>query len=202
MPSRESLWVKLPGCLAAPPRASVSRSQTEVSRMKGCSRLNSVAAPSSQRLVQDLLKTRLIRSSHVNAQPNIVLVMTLSTVTVGAETLWIDVSVVNPRCHHYIQGYRSNEVPDAAAKAMETSKRSHYSAVKDSLPLPPASVTPFVLETSGRLRPSALAFIQRVSGAHTYLMFQLLKEITFICAIYFGRMLETKFELMRANPHK
>ena len=85
---------------------------------------------------------------------------------------------------------------------METSKRSHYSAVKDSLPLPPASVTPFVLETSGRLRPSALAFIQRVSSAHTYLMFQLLKEITFICAIYSGRMLETKFEWMKANPHK
>ena len=123
---------------------------------------------------------------------------TTALVAPKRETLWIEVSVVDPRCHHYIQGYRSYEVPDAAAEAMETSKRSHHSAVRDPVPLPPASVIPFVLETSERLRPSALGFIQRVSGAHTYLMFQLLKEITFIC----GRMLETKFELMRANPHK
>ena len=88
---------------------------------------------------------------------------------VGPETLWIDVSVVDPGCQHYIQRYRSNEVPDAAAKAMEASKRNHYGTVKDPLPLPPASVITFVLETSGRLGPSALGFIQRISGAHTYL---------------------------------
>ena len=76
------------------------------------------------------------------------------SVIVGAETLWIDVSVVDPGCHHYIERYRSNEVPDAAAKAMETTKRNHYSAVKDPLALPPASIIPFVLETSGRLGPS------------------------------------------------
>ena len=61
---------------------------------------------------------------------------------------------------------------------------------------------PFVLETSGRLGPSALGFIQRISGAHTYLRSQLLKEITFICAIYSGRMLEATREWMRVNPHK
>ena len=89
------------------------------------------------------------------------------TVIVGAETLWIDVSVVDPGCHHYIEWYRSNEVLDATAKAMETTKRNHYSAVKDPLPFPPVSIIPFVLETSGRLGPSALGFIQRISGAHT-----------------------------------
>ena len=115
---------------------------------------------------------------------------------VGVDMLWIDVSVVDPGCDHYIQRYRSNEVPDAAAKAMETSKRSHYSAVKDSLPLPflPASIISFVLETSGRLGPSALGFIQRINGADTYLKSQ--------CAVYFGRMLEATRERMRANPHK
>ena len=117
------------------------------------------------------------------------------SVNVGADTLWIDVAVVDPGCQHYIQRYRSNEVPDAAAKAMETSKRNHYSTVKDPLPLPPASVIPFVLETSGRLGPAALGFIQRVSGTHTYLKSQLSKEINFICAIYSGRMIRT-------NPHK
>ena len=124
------------------------------------------------------------------------------SVIVGAETLWIDVAVVDPGCQHYIQRYRSNEVPDAAAKAMETSKRNHYSTVKDPLPLPPASVIPFVLETSGRLGPAALSFIQRISGTHTYLKSQFLKEINFICAIYSGRMLEATREWMRANPHK
>ena len=64
------------------------------------------------------------------------------SIIIGAETLWIDVSVVDPGCHHYIQQYLSNEVPDAAAKAMKTSKRSYYSTVKDPLPLPPASVIP------------------------------------------------------------
>ena len=126
----------------------------------------------------------------------------LQRVIVGAETLWIDVSVVDPGCHHYIERYRSNEVPDAAAKAMETTKRNDYSTVKDPLPLPPASIIPFVLETSGRLGPSALGFIQRISGAHTYLRSQFFKEINFICAIYSGRMLEATREWMRANPHK
>ena len=51
-------------------------------------------------------------------------------VIVGAETLWIDVSLVDPGCHQYIEWYRSNEVPDAAAKAMETTMRNHYSAKK------------------------------------------------------------------------
>ena len=67
--------------------------------------------------------------------------------------------------------------------------------VKDPLPLPPASVIPLVLETSGRLGPSALGFIQRISGSHTYLRSQLLTEITFICAIYSGRVLEATREL-------
>ena len=96
----------------------------------------------------------------------------------------------------------TQEVPDAAAKAMETAKRNHYSAVKDPLQLPPASIIPFVLETSGRLGPSALGFIQRISGAHTYLRSQFFKEINFICAIYSGRMLEATREWMRANPDK
>ena len=52
------------------------------------------------------------------------------------ETLWTDISVVDPGCHHYIQRYLSNEVPDTTA-------------IKD--PLPPVSIIPFVLETSGRL---------------------------------------------------
>ena len=39
--------VKLPGCSAAPPPGSVSRSPTEVSRMKGCSPLNNFAVPSA-----------------------------------------------------------------------------------------------------------------------------------------------------------
>ena len=119
---------------------------------------------------------------------------------VGVDMLWIDVSVVDPGCDHYIQRYRSNEVPDAAAKAMETLKRSHYSPVKDLLPLPlplppaPASIISFVLETSGRLGPSALGFIQRISDTHTYLKSQ--------CAVSSGRMLEATRERMRANPHK
>ena len=124
------------------------------------------------------------------------------SVTIGPETLWVDVSVVDPGSRNYIERYRSNEVPDAAAKAMETSKRNHYGAVTDPLPLPPASVIPFVLETSGRLGPSALGFIQRISGTHTFLRTQLLNEIQFICAIYTGSMLEATREWMRANPHK
>ena len=83
--------------------------------------------------------------------------------------------VVNTECHHYIQRYRPNEAPDAAAKAMETTKRDHYSAVKDPpplpLPLPPASII-LMLETSGRLGSSAVGFVQRISGAHTYLRSQ------------------------------
>ena len=109
---------------------------------------------------------------------------------------------MDPGCHHYIERYRSNEVPDAAAKTMESTKRNHYGAVKDPLPLPSASIIPFVLETSERLGPSALEFIQRISGTHTYLRSQFSKEINFICAINSPRMLEATQEWMRANPHK
>ena len=65
------------------------------------------------------------------------------------------------------------------------SKTPSHSHLSHSLPLP------FVLEIPGRLGPSALGFIQRISGAHTYFMSQFLKEINFICAIYSGLMLET-----------
>ena len=71
------------------------------------------------------------------------------SVTIGPEAPWVDVSVVDPGSKNYIDRYRSNEVPDSAAKAMETYKRNHYGAVTDLFPLPPASVIPFVLETSG-----------------------------------------------------
>ena len=71
-------------------------------------------------------------------------ITSLLSVIVGAETLWIDVSVVDPGCHRYIGRYRSNEVPDAVAKAMETTKRIHHSVFKDPLPfplpLPPPSI--------------------------------------------------------------
>ena len=73
---------------------------------------------------------------------------------------------MNPGCHHSIERYCSNEVADAVAKAMETTKRNYYSAVKDPLLLSRSSIILLVLETSGRLRPSALGFIQRIS-AHT-----------------------------------
>ena len=144
--------------------------------MRGCSRLNSFVAPSGRSSVQGLLRIHLTRSSHTNVTLSLALATThftdataisthrfacAATMRSSGITLWIDVSVVDPGCHHYIERYRSNEVPDAAAKAMETTKRNHYSAVKDPLPLPPASIIPFVLETSGRLGPSALADQQR-----------------------------------------
>ena len=72
------------------------------------------------------------------------------------------------RIMRYIQRYHSIEVPDAAAKAIETSKRNHYGTVKDPLPLPPASVIPFVLETSGR---QARAFRPRVHPAYQRLLY-------------------------------
>ena len=148
--------------------------------MRGCTRLNSFAAPSGRSSVQGLLRIRLTRSSHANVMLSTALATTpftdataISThrfvcaskkclslsdravhleayagitavkdlvapmrviadilVIVGAETLWIDVSVVDLGCHQYIEWYRSIEVLDAAAKAMETTKRNHYSAKK------------------------------------------------------------------------
>ena len=57
---------KLHGCLAASHPGPALLTRTEVSRMRGCSRLNSFAAPSGRSSVQGLLRIRLTRSSHAN----------------------------------------------------------------------------------------------------------------------------------------
>ena len=167
--------------------------------MRGCSRLNSSAAPSGQSSVPDQLRIRLAPSSHANVVPRddpfhgchchvkasfrmrrrneiqralkddtkkcldlldqVVHLEAYAGTTAGtdlvapkrvtadisvivsAETLWIDVSVVDPGCHHYIQRYHSSDVPDAAAQAMETTKWNHNSAVKDPSHLRPSSLS-------------------------------------------------------------
>ena len=80
---------------------------------------------------------------------------------------------------------------------MEAHKVAHYKT--DVMPhvLPDGAVIPFVVEASGRLAPSALGFLQRLCGTHTYLRSRFITDISMICAISLGKSLEATRERFR-----
>ena len=63
--------------------------------------------------------------------------------------------------------------------------------------LPDGAVIPSVVEESGRLRPSALGFLQRVCGTRTYLKGRFISDISMIYAVSLGKSLEATRERFR-----
>jgi Reverse transcriptase (RNA-dependent DNA polymerase) len=109
----------------------------------------------------------------------------------GADTLCIDIAVVDPAAATYMQTPTSSHLyRDGAASKYEREKRQHYSRVSVPSPLPPRSVIPFILEATGRLGPSALLFLHTLCGTQTFLRSRFLSDVNLICARTAGRMLK------------
>jgi hypothetical protein len=112
-------------------------------------------------------------------------------VTLGARTFYIDVSTIDPGCetclHHPIN---SATTQDASARSRETHKRKHYARVITPAPLPAESIIPFVIESSGRLGPSALSFLFTICGTQTFLRSKFISAISTLCARYIGKTLK------------
>ena len=96
--------------------------------------------------------------------------------------LIIDVAVVDPGDDKYTKHPPSSHRNlDSAAQAEEARKRAHYARI---VPAPtPTTIIPFVLEATGRLGPSALAFLNKICRTHTYHRSQFLNDISMLFAI-------------------
>ena len=109
----------------------------------------------------------------------------------GADTLYIDIAIVDPAASAYRQTPVSSHIHrDGAASKYEREKRQHYSRVNTPAPLPARSVIPFVIEATGRLGPSALLFLHTLCGTQTFLRSRFLSDVNLICARTAGRMLK------------
>ena len=107
----------------------------------------------------------------------------------GADTLYIDIAIVDPAASEYQKAPTlSHLTRDGAASKYERTKRQHYSRVTIPAPLLPRSVIPFIIEATGRLGPSALLFLRSLCGTQTFSRSKFLSEVNLICARTAGRM--------------
>jgi hypothetical protein len=98
------------------------------------------------------------------------------TLAMGTETLLIDVAVVSPGGSAYLQ-YPISINQDGASKHKEQSKRWHYGKIAAPHTPAPNSVIPFVLESSGRLGPTAHGFLFRILPTQTFLRTSFLNDV-------------------------
>ena len=109
----------------------------------------------------------------------------------GADTLYIDIAIVDPAAFKYRQSPTFSHVTrDGAASMYEREKRQHYSRVNTPTALPARSIIPFVIEASGRLGPSALLFLHTLCGTQTFLRSRFLSDLNLMCARTAGKMLK------------
>ena len=103
--------------------------------------------------------------------------------------LIIDVAVVDPGADKYTKHpTSSHRNPDSATQAEEATKWAYYARI---VPAPTrATIIPFALEATGRLGPSALAFLKKICRTHTYHRSQFLNDISMLFAISAGNMLK------------
>lgn len=111
--------------------------------------------------------------------------------TIGPITYVIDVSTVDPgnaSSLGLLPSSASNQ--DAAALQRERIKHRHYRRVATPAALNPASVIPFVIETSGRLGPQAIAFLSTVCSSQKFLRSRFLNNVVMCIAKQNGKMLK------------
>jgi hypothetical protein len=111
----------------------------------------------------------------------------------------IDLMIVEPSCDHYCENKpgrnipRSCEVVNAAAVIGEKFKTNHYGKVRIINGVPGRinlnNFVPFVIESSGRLGPKALEFLTLICGTETYKRSKFIKDISLICARFYGSVL-------------
>ena len=111
--------------------------------------------------------------------------------TIGPITYVIDVSTVDPGNTSSLSlnpSSASNQ--DAAAIQREKIKHRHYRRVVTPAALDPACVIPFVIETSGRLGPQAIAFLSTVCSSQKFLRSRFLNNVVMCVAKQNGKMLK------------
>ena len=118
--------------------------------------------------------------------------------SIGAVTYVIDVSTIDPGNLSSLALNPSSAVQqDAASRSREAIKRRHYRKVVTPAPLSEASVIPFVLETTGRLGPSAIAFLHTICPTQTFLRTKFLNTCVMILARSNGKLLQATRERFR-----
>jgi hypothetical protein len=124
------------------------------------------------------------------------------TLSIQAQNIIIDVSIVSPSSNLYISPVAASSAThqDAASKAQETAKRAHYATLAPPHTPHPSTVIPFVLESSGRLGPAALAFILKILPSQTFIRSRFLKEAALICSRSIGQILRTARDKERRPP--
>ncbi len=124
----------------------------------------------------------------------------------GPTKFVIDAAVVNPAAKEFLRHpVDSHMHQDRAAVKTEIRKRKHYgrsSRDTGGLPatIPAASVIPFVFESSGRLGPSALMFLNFICGTQTFRRSAFISDCAMICARYNGKMLVATRNRYNAAP--
>ena len=122
----------------------------------------------------------------------------------GPDTYILDILVVDPSAPFYNittnNRPRAFETVNAAAITGEIKKRRHYNRVSLPAPIPPDSVIPFVIEATGRLGPSALAYLFKICSTQTFRRSQFIKSVSLICARYTGQFIKTSRDPIHANP--
>jgi hypothetical protein len=94
-------------------------------------------------------------------------VITNGPVEVGPDSYIIDFFVTNPSSKLLnINGLWAYEVTNGAALQAEKLKRQHYATVYPLIH--PRRVIPFAIKATGRLGPSALAFLFKICGTHSF----------------------------------
>jgi hypothetical protein len=107
----------------------------------------------------------------------------------------IDVAIVDPCSAIYTRHPVTSSVfiPAAAATLHEAHKTRLY---RDTVHAP--HLVPFVLESTGRLGPTASAFLNRVTAAATFARSTFLTEVSFILARAIGKStLQTRRRVAR-----
>lgn len=143
------------------------------------------------------VNTGLIESKRVDVFADIV-------VEEGPERLILDLLTVDPSAPMYNKPHltlpRAYNTVDAAAIIGERKKKYHYGRVSLPAPLPPESIIPFVTEATGRLGPSALAYITKICPTQTYRRSKFLKSVSLLCARYTGQFIKTSRDPNNAYP--
>jgi hypothetical protein len=103
-------------------------------------------------------------------------------------TYHLDVAVTNPACTPNLR-CGAHKKADAASKAKERKKHAKHSDLPRLAAGGEGGMTPFVVESTGRLGPSALKFLKEVkSDFDAFHLTNFISTVSACCALYMSLM--------------
>ena len=109
-------------------------------------------------------------------------------VEIGLHVYNIDLAVVNPGAESYLNlNVSSHRNQLSASGYEEANKRRYYARVLPAVN--PVGFVPFVIEATGRLGRAAREFLDIIGVNHGVCVKRLLREVSFVCARFRGKML-------------